>query len=75
MARDEIISQVRLHIESAAALLRSLGAEYERAAWLVEDSVQFIQDESALDAERAEVPWQKFSYEDCPAEEQPRKAG
>ncbi len=80
MAREEILSQVRSHIEQAAELLRSLGADYEQAAWLVEDSAFFLNETAASPAEKAElaaatagkVRWQDFSYDSDVEEHLPR---
>jgi hypothetical protein len=40
MSKAEVMNEVRLHVEEAAMLLRSLGRDYEKAAWLLEDSLQ-----------------------------------
>lgn len=57
--REEILSQIRNHIEQAAMLLRSLGNEYERTAWMVEDSAQYLEVSSL----EGEVRWQDFVEE------------
>jgi len=38
----DVLSQVKAHIESAAALLRSLGSDYEKTAWMVEDTANYL---------------------------------
>lgn len=40
--RSEILTQVKAHIESAAMLLRSLGSDYEKTAWMVEDTAHYL---------------------------------
>ena len=44
--KAEVMDEVQQHIAEAAMLLRSLGKDYEKAAWVLEDSLQFVSSES-----------------------------
>ena len=37
-----VIKDVKSRVSEAAALLRSLGGDYQRVAWLIEDSLSYI---------------------------------
>ena len=39
---EDTLSEVREHVEYAAALLRKMGPEKERIAWLLEDTLSFL---------------------------------
>ena len=39
--KNEVLANVRLNIEEAVRQLRSLGRDYERAAWMLEDSLNY----------------------------------
>jgi len=41
-SKVEVMAEVKQHIEEAAMLLRSLGRDYEKSAWVLEDSLQFL---------------------------------
>lgn len=60
MNRDEILYQVRAHIESAASLLRSLGSDYERTAWMVEDTVNHLAESYEGRGGELPVNWERF---------------
>ena len=40
--KAEVMAEVKQHVEEAAMLLRSLGRDYEKCAWVLEDSLQFL---------------------------------
>jgi hypothetical protein len=37
----EVAAEAKRHIEEAARLLRSLGRDYEKAAWMIEDTLHY----------------------------------
>lgn len=49
--REETIALVKEHICAAAGLLRPLGEDFERVAWLIEDSTMYL-DEAVFAAEQ-----------------------
>lgn len=58
-AEDEQILVVREYVSRAAQILQSLGPEYERVAWLLEDTLSYLEDadeedESAFERIRIE---------------------
>ena len=43
-AEDEQLMVVREYVSRAAQILQSLGTEYERVAWLLEDTLSYLDD-------------------------------
>lgn len=46
---DECVQEAREHIRRAGALLRSLGGDYARVGWLLEDAVEMLHEEEIED--------------------------
>jgi hypothetical protein len=44
--KSEALAKVRKNVESAVEELRSLGKNYEKAAWMLEDSLNYALNES-----------------------------
>jgi hypothetical protein len=40
--KDKVLRAVRESISEASSLLRNLGGEHERVAWLLEDSLMYL---------------------------------
>lgn len=50
------LTEVREHIQRASSILRTLGDEYERVGWLLEDAMMYLDSE--------EIATHQMSFED-----------
>ena len=54
--KSETLANVKQNVEEAVSLLRSLGKDYEKAAWMLEDSLNFaLPDTDRADTDRADT--------------------
>ena len=54
--KSETLANVKQNVEEAVSLLRSLGKDYEKAAWMLEDSLNFaLPDTDRADTDRASM--------------------
>jgi hypothetical protein len=47
-AEKEALVEVHEHVTRAAAILRSLGAEYERVSWMLEDTLTYLRPDEVM---------------------------
>ncbi len=59
-AEDEQLLVVREYVSRAAQILQSLGPEYERVAWLLEDTLSYLEDAD----EDEEMAFEKVKIEE-----------
>lgn len=62
--RTEAIEQVKEHVAAASGLLKPLGGDFERVAWMLEDSLMYLDEALYHENERRGKPVEK-SDQDC----------